>query len=371
MIGTYTFEFYGRGLVKIVDIKVNANLFKFFLQTTPAPVQLKQNVVRITYQGLMVGPIPLGYVKEMVKVKFKVVTDVPPRYQALRNILGPLADKLFMMCTITPNFALAAKTVGGTAGFYLANNIKSFFFFAIAPYNVVLKPGDTFELVYFLSTTPSVISLYGRRALSNQCKWGGPWLSLVPDVYNFGGLKELTLRYGFMIPDAVKPKGYWDIPKNSYVAVNIGTTFNYPDVGTWTPSRSPSGLMTVPPIVAPVYITYTQAQPPFPLKLPATIPIAVLQTVEVGFQRKCPGDVDLDGKYTLRDFEVVACLAKVLSDTKFCKEILDTLPPHLVNLATLLGDVDSNGVLNNVDALVLLNMIGQKCPYADYAQGMG
>ncbi len=368
IVGSYGFYFNGRDLFKIVSVKIYDNLFTKLYIKTPLKNCEGMNACSIYYQGIMNFYPALGTLVKFLQVKFKVMTTVPPQYAALKKMLGPLADDLFVMCVVTPRPELAAKTVAGSVAKFLAYNMRTFYFFAIAPYNIWLKPGDTVTLTYFLSTSPTDVSLYGRRMIGNQpCPWGSLYYAPVPVVYNVGGITNITMSWGWAVPYAVKPVGYWDYPKPAYYVFNVKGSVAYPASGTYTPQRGPSGLITVPPMYVTVSVTAYPTRP-YNIKLPGGYTGAVLESFEVTFARKCPGDVDLDGKYTMKDFEVIGCMTGVIQNKTYCDALLSTIPPQLKDIISILGDFDQNGVLNQNDALILLNYIGRKCPAADYTR---
>jgi len=368
IVGSYGFYFDGRGIFEITGVKLYTNLFsKLYVKTN---LQTCEGVpsCSLYYEGIMNFYPALGTLEKFLQVEFRVLTTVPPRYAALLNMLGPLANDLFVMCVVTPRPEIASKTVAGSIARFLAYNMKTFYFFAIAPYNVWLKVGDTITLTYFISTSPADVSLYGRRMIGNRpCPWGSLYYAPVPDVYNVGGITNITMQWGWAVPNAIKPVGYWDYPRPAFYVFNVNGQIKYPTSGTYSPARGPSGLITVPPMTVKVSVN-AYPKKVFNFNLPTSYVGAVLQSFEVTFARKCPGDVDLDGKYTMKDFEVVACLTGVITNATYCKTVINALPPQLKELFTITGDVDQNGVLNANDALILLSYVGKKCPAADYAK---
>ncbi len=366
-IGSYGFTFYGNGILKIESLTFQERLFSKIYLITPLDQCLTQPQCNFQVQGLLNATLPSGSVWEFLRVKFKVLTTVPPTYAVLKKYLGPIANKLFIMCTLKPDFGAAVNSVKGSIGKFLNYGMRTFYFFSIAPYGVQLRPGDTIEMVYFMSTSPTDVSLLGRRALFNNCPWGGLYLQPLPTVYNFGGIDLLQLAWGWILPNFIRPVSYWDYPKNVYITVNVNAQANYPKQGTLSPNRGPSGLISIPPLQATVTVSsYPQAVPNF--KLPTTFTAAVMQSFEVGFERKCPGDVDLDGKYTMKDFEIVGCMTGVIKNKKYCDMLLSSIPPILMNLFSITGDFTQDGTVNQMDALTLLQMVGKKCPYGDYAK---
>jgi len=367
ILGSYTFTFNGHGIMKIERVVFQERLFNRLYYLTPLSACSNADTCTIAVQGLFANIIPSGTLWQIMDVKFKVLTDIPPRYAALKRMLGETAEHLFIMCTLIPSFGNAVNTVKGGIGRFLAYGVKSFYFFSVAPYGVQLKPGDTVEMAYFMSTTPTDVALIGRRAVYNQCKWGGPYLAVLPDVYNFGGITSIQMSWGTMIPNAIKPKSYWDYPKNIYMMISIKGNMNYPNKETLSSIRGPSGLIAVPPLQAAVSLTSVPAALPG-FKPPAGYTAAVLQTFEVGYQRKCPGDVDLDGKYTMKDFEIVACMTNMIKNTTYCNSLMQSLPKTLVDLFSMTGDVTQDGTVNSLDAMVLLSLANTTCPYGDYAK---
>ncbi len=365
--GSLQFSFYGNNIFAIEGYKIYTKIFSklYVNQTTPC-VNAQQ--CNIYLEGIMDFYPALGLTQKFMSIKFKVLTDVPPRYAALKNMLGPLAEKLFIMCVLPPRPELAAKTVAGSVARFLSYNMRTFYFFAVAPYNIWLKPGETVTLTYFISTSPTDVSLFARRMFGNQpCPWGDVYHAEIPVVYNVGGITGVSMSWGWSVSRAIKPTGYWDFPKSVYYVFNVKGTVKYPNKGTYSPNRGPSGLITVPPMIVRVgYNAYPVA--PYTVKLPGSYVGAVMQSFEVSFARKCPGDVDLDGKYTMKDFNVVGCLSGVITNKTFCNNLLAQIPPQLKSMFAMTGDVNQNGAIDQMDAMVLLDWVGTKCPAADYAK---
>ena len=369
--GSLGFYFDGRGIMVIQNVKLFTNVFSKLYFDTPPQECAGAGACSLYYEGIMNFFPGLGTLEKFMQVTFKVLTDVPPRYAFLKTALGDLAEKLFVMCVVTPRPELASKTVAGSIARFLAYNMRTFYLFAVAPYNIKLQRGDTITLTYFISTSPADVALYGRRMISvGTCPIGSLYYAIVPDVYNFGGVTNITMQWGWSVPNAIKPAGYWDYPRPAYYTFTVKGAVNYPTQGTYTQNRGPSGLITVPPLVVNVQTSVYPAAP-FALNLPGSYVGAVMQSFEVTFARKCPGDVDLDGKYTMKDFEAVACMTKLITNTTYCKAVLDYMPPQLKDIISITGDVDQNGVLNQNDALILLSYVGRRCPAADYAKEIG
>ena len=365
--GSLSFNFYGNNLFLIEGYKIYTNMFsKLYVNQTTACFNSQK--CNIYMEGIINFYPALGLTQKFMSVRFKVLTDVPPQFFALKNMLGPLAEKLFVMCVIPPRPELAAKTVAGTIARFLAYNMRTFYFFAVAPYNIWLKPGETITLTYFISTSPSDVSLFARRMFGDQpCPWGDVYHAEIPIVYNVGGITSIKMSWGWAVSNAIKPIGYWDFPKSVYYMFTISGTTTYNPSGTYTPNRGPAGLITVQPLIVNVgYTAYPAAV--FKVNLPGSYVGAVMQSFEVSFARKCPGDVDLDGVYTMKDFEVVGCLTKIITNTTFCNNLLAQIPPPLKNMFAMTGDVNQNGNLDAMDAMVLLDWVGTKCPAADYAK---
>lgn len=366
--GSYGFTFDGRGIMMIEGIKLYDNLFTKLYVKTPLEVCEGAEACSLYYEGIMNFYPALGTLEKFMEIKFKVLTNVPPRYAALKDLLGETAEKLFVMCTVIPRPEVASATVAGSVAKFLALNMRTFYFFALAPYNVELRKGDTVTMTYFISTSPSDVSLYGRRMIAkgNPCPLGSPYYAPVPDVYNFGGITNITMQWGWSVPNALKPVGYWDFPRPAYYVFTVKGAVGYAAQGGYTSNRGPSGLITVQPMIVSVGLSaYPTA--PFSINLPPSYVGAVMQSFEVTFARKCPGDVDLDGKYTMKDFEVVACMTNLITNRKYCNVVINNLPPQLKEIFSMTGDVDQNGVVNQNDALVLLSYVGTDCPAADYA----
>jgi hypothetical protein len=368
--GSLQFNFYGNNVLQIENVTIYTNLFsKLYVKN---PMSLKacegsQNC-QLYFEGLINFYPSLGSTQKFMTVKFKVLTTVPPQYSALRKLLGPAADELFVMCVLIPRPELAAKTVAGSVARFLAYNMRTFYFFAVAPYNIWLKPGETVTLTYFISTSPTDVSLFARRMMGSQpCPWGSIYYAQIPTVLNFGGITGIKMQWGWAIPNAIKPAGYWDYPKAVYYTFTVSGAATYPQQGTYTSNRGPSGLITVPPMTVSVS-TYAYPASVFTFKLPGSYVGAVMQSFEVSFARRCPGDVDLDGRYTMNDFNVLGCMSGLITNTTFCNNLLNHMPPILKNLFTLTGDVDGNGVINANDALIVLSYVGKTCPAATYAK---
>jgi len=368
IMGSYGFYFDGRGIFEISSVNLYTNLFSKIYVRTDLRLCEGAPSCMLYYEGIMNFYPAMGSLEKFLDVRFRVLTTVPPRYRALTSMLGPFANELFVMCIISPRPDVASKTVAGSIARFLSYNMRTFYLFAVAPYNVQLRVGDTVTLTYFISTSPADVSLYGRRMIANQpCPWGSLYYAPVPDVYNVGGVTNITMQWGWATPNAIKPAGYWDYPRPVFYVFSVKGGVAYPVQGTYSQARGPSGLITVPPLTVNVAVTaYPSAV--YNFRVPTSYVGAVLQSFEVSFARKCPGDVDLDGNYTMKDFEVVGCLTGLITNRTYCRTVVNMMPPQLKNLFSITGDVNQDGVLNANDALVLLSFVGRRCPAADYVR---
>lgn len=351
----------------IEDFKVNKDIFKFkelYYQYVSPDCGVAGRTCTITFNGLADIQIPLGGVAELAKLKLKLISTVPPNLQYLVTAYGPWINKLFDVCVIVPDPKAAEATVLATGK--VAAGLRTFFIFGVTQYGRKLTIGDTITLTYFIATSPAVIGTYDRLMSKQECYWDGINYVGVPTVYASGGITQITMKWGMMFKQ-FKQQGFWDIPTDASFAVfTISGTGTAVGTGQYSPARGPGGLIVLPPLTAGVTVTYFPTPPAKPLTLPTTTVAAVQQGVEITFERKCLGDVNLDGKYTMEDYHIVLCLTKEYQNTPFCQKLVAKIPQRLIPLFTFMGDVNQNGALDVNDAVAILSLVGKTCKAADY-----
>ncbi len=351
----------------VEDFKVNKDIFKFkelYYQYISPNCGKQGTLCTITFNGLADVQIPLGGVAELAKLKLKLVSTVPPNLKGLVTAYGPWVNKLFDVCVIIPDPKAAEATVL-TSG-KVAAGLRTFFIFGVTQYGRRLSMGDSITLTYFIATSPSVIGTYDRMMSKQECFWDGINYVGIPTVYATGGITQITMRWGTLLKQ-FKQQGFWDIPTDASFAVfTITGTANAVGTGQYTPTRGPGGLIVLPPLVGRVAVTYFPTPPVKTIPIPPTVVAAVQQGVEITFERKCVGDVNLDGKYTMEDYHIVLCLTKEYQNTPFCQKLLAKIPQRLIPIFTFMGDVNQNGVLDTNDAVAILSLVGKTCKAINY-----
>ncbi len=349
------------------DFKVNKNVFRFkelYNQYVSPDCGVQGKLCTITFNGLADIRIPLGGVAELAKLKLRLVSTVPPNLQPLVTTYGPWINKLFDVCVIIPDPKTAEATVLSVGK--VASGLRTFFIFGVTQYGRKLTVGDTITLTYFIATSPAVIGTYDRLVTKQECYWDGVNYVGIPIVYASGGITQITMRWGALFKQ-FKQQGFWDIPTDASFAVyTITGTGNAVGTGQYSPARGPGGLIVLPPLIGRVTVTYFPTKPTKTTPIPPTLVAAVQQGVEITFERKCIGDVNLDGKYTMEDYHIVLCLTKEYQNTPFCQKLLAKIPQRLIPLFTFMGDVNQNGVLDTNDAVAILSLVGKTCRAADY-----